>query len=341
VIVRVAVLADTSLQRHLLQQALSTQGYSIALNSDPQQIRIEDVAAYQVDIWLVNLLQADDGKCQILEHLYETETPVLFGEGQAPERHSEDYPRWERSLFSKMDKLLQNKPLQSSTQEANGDLIVPERLSLPEALAKLTNSERQPATEVWLLAASLGGPSAVKEFLDVLPSGLPIGFIYAQHIDASFEEKLPQAVGRHSEWQVRLAQHCEAVYSGEVVIVPVQNELSFTETGKVNILDSPWSGLYSPSIDQVMFNLTQRYGQHSGIIVFSGMGEDGSQACAYAKKQGALIWVQSAESCACPSMPDSIRKTGHSSYSSTPRGLAMAMLNHLIQRYTANSMRIS
>lgn len=339
--VRVAVLADTSLQRHLLQQALSTQGYIVALNSEPQQVKVDDVAICQVDIWLVNLLQADDGNCQILDYLYETETPVLFGEGQAPERNSEDYPRWERSLFAKIDSLLQTKPVQTAILGANAELAVPERLSLPEALAKLASNTSQPATEVWLLAASLGGPAAVKEFLDVLPSGLPIGFIYAQHIDESFEEKLPQAVGRHSEWRVRLAQHCDAVYNGEVVIVPIKNELNFTEAGKINILDNAWTGLYSPSIEQMMFNLTQRYAQRSGVIVFSGMGEDGSEACAYAKKQGALIWVQSAESCACPSMPDSIRKTGHSSYSSTPRGLAMAMLNHLIKRYTANSMRIS
>lgn len=339
--VRVAVLADTSLQRHLLQQALSAPGYSIALNSDPQQVKVEEIAAYQVDVWLVNLLQTDDEKCQVLEHLYETDTPVLFGEGQAPERHSEDYPRWERSLLSKIDQLLQTKAGSTNTQATHADSASQERLSLPESLAKLTSSIGKPAREVWLLAASLGGPSAVKEFLDVLPSGLPVGFIYAQHIDASFEEKLPQAVGRHSEWRVRLAQHCEAVYSGEVVVVPVQNELNFTEAGTINILDSPWTGAYSPSIDQVMLNLTQRFAQRSGVIVFSGMGEDGSRASAYAKKQGAIIWVQSAESCACPSMPDSIRKAGHSSYSSTPRGLAMAMLNHLIQRYTANSMRIS
>lgn len=337
--VRVAVLADTSLQRHVLQQALSVQGYSIALNSDPQKMRLEDVAACKVDAWLVNLSQTDYACGKILDYLYETDIPVLFGEGEAPQRQSPEYLRWERSLLEKLEKLLHKKPTPQNAVQINAK--EPDPLVLPKLLAKQENQRAQPAKEVWLLAASLGGPDAVKEFLDVLPGNLPVGFIYAQHIGEGFEEQLPQAVGRHSQWPVRLAEQGDTVRCGEVVVVPVQNQLKFTDSGTMHILDTPWTGLYSPSIEQVIFNLTQRYAERSGVIVFSGMGEDGANACAYAKKQGALIWAQSTESCACPSMPDSIRKTGHSSLSSTPRGLAMALLNHLIKRSTTSSVRIS
>lgn len=339
--VRVAVLADSSLQRHVLQQALSTQGYRIAMNNDPRQLLVADVAGCQTDIWLVNLLQADAGDCQVLEYLYESQTPVLFGEGQAPERHSEDYPRWERSLLAKLDKLLGGRrsavvcedPLLNGAQ-GNSRLLVPEALN--QQLPVTRHAE-----EVWLLAASMGGPVAVKEFLDALPGNLPVGFIYAQHIDAGFEDSLPQAVGRHSEWRVRLAQNNAYVGCGEVVVVPVRNELGFSEAGQLRVLPNPWQGLYSPCINQVMVNLTRCFAQRSGVIVFSGMGDDGSLASEYAHEQGARIWVQSAQSCACPSMPDSVRKTGFSSYSSSPRGLAIAMLNHLINRHAADSIRIS
>ena len=35
---RIAVLADTSLQRHVLQQALVANGYTVVLNSDPARL---------------------------------------------------------------------------------------------------------------------------------------------------------------------------------------------------------------------------------------------------------------------------------------------------------------
>ena len=54
------------------------------------------------------------------------------------------------------------------------------------------------------------------------------------------------------------------------------------------------------------------------------MGSDGSAAAAYVRRQGGLIWTQRADSCACPSMPDSLREGGYSSFSGDPRELAAA-----------------
>ena len=35
---RIAVIADTSLQRHVLQQALVSNGYQVVLNTDPARL---------------------------------------------------------------------------------------------------------------------------------------------------------------------------------------------------------------------------------------------------------------------------------------------------------------
>ena len=102
---RIAVLADTSLQRHVLQQALVANGYTVVLNSDPARLDEEALAACETDLWLVDLAQSDDSP--LVDNLLERATaPVLFGEGHAPERHSENYPRWERRLFGKLKKLV-------------------------------------------------------------------------------------------------------------------------------------------------------------------------------------------------------------------------------------------
>ncbi|MCY1459499.1 Chemotaxis response regulator protein-glutamate methylesterase [compost metagenome] len=78
-----------------------------------------------------------------------------------------------------------------------------------------------------------------------------------------------------------------------------------------------------------MLNLAQHFGAQCGVIAFSGMGSDGSAAAAYVRRQGGLLWTQRAESCACPSMPDSLREGGYSSFSGDPRELAAKLVEHL------------
>ncbi|MGE8497349.1 MAG: chemotaxis protein CheB [Pseudomonas sp.] len=330
---RIAVIADTSLQRHVLQQALTGSGYQVVLNSDPARLDQEALFACDADLWLVDLAQSEDSP--LVDSLMEqASAPVLFGEGHAPERHSENYPRWERRLFGKLKKLV-GDPSQAvgpSLQALLSDAQRPSRLDLPEALANSPFQAGEPARQVWLLAASLGGPAAVKSFLDALPGGLPVGFIYAQHIDASFESALPQAVGRHSQWHVNPARQGDPVRCGEVVVAPISHELGFDDDGAMQIADRGWPEPYSPSIDQMMLNLAQHFGDLCGVIAFSGMGSDGSAAAAYVKRQGAAIWTQRGDSCASPSMPDSLREGGYSSLSADPRELAEALVNHLAEQ---------
>lgn len=330
---RIAVIADTSLQRHVLQQALTGSGYQVVMNSDPARLDQETLSACETDLWLVDLAQSDDSP--LIDNLMESAlVPVLFGEGHAPERHSENYPRWERRLFGKLKKLVgdPSQAVGQSLEALLADAQRPSRLDLPAVLADTPLVAGEPARQVWLLAASLGGPAAVKAFLDALPGGLPVGFVYAQHIDASFESTLPQAVGRHSQWHVNLARHGDALRCGEVVVVPISHELGFDDEGQMQIAERGWPEPYSPSIDQMMLNLAQHFAALSGVIAFSGMGSDGSAAAAYVLRQGGLIWIQRGDSCACPSMPDSLREAGYSSYSGDPRELATALVNHLAEQ---------
>ena len=331
---RIAVIADTSLQRHVLQQALSSNGYQVVLNSDPGRLDDAALQACEADLWLVDLMQSDD--LPLIDTLMaDAEVPVLFGEGHAPERSSEHYPRWERRLVGKLKKLVGDPALAAVDGGLDGVLAEaqrPGRIELPALLANTPLQAGEPARQVWLLAASLGGPAAVKAFLDALPGGLPVAFLYAQHIDPSFEATLPQAVGRHSQWRVGTVRDGDALRCGEVVVVPISNELTFADDGAMRVTSRSWPEPYSPSIDQMMLNLAQRYAAGSGVIAFSGMGSDGSAAAAYVKRQGGIIWTQRAESCACSSMPDSLREGGYSSFTADPRELAAALVEHLAEQ---------
>ncbi|MGK9066833.1 chemotaxis protein CheB [Stutzerimonas chloritidismutans] len=328
---RIGVIADTSLQRHVLQQALTANGYQVVLNNDPARLQEDDLAAIEADLWLVDLAQTEESP--LVNSLLERDAcPVLFGEGRAPERHSEHYPRWERRLFGKLKRLVGDPSCAVGPRldVLRNDEQRPSSLELPAVLASHQQPAGAPAREIWLLAASLGGPEAVKAFLDVLPAGLPVGFVYAQHIEASFQTALSQAVGRHSQWQVGQCRDKDLIRCGEVVIAPIAQEMSFDKDGSMQLTGRAWPEPYSPSIDQMMLNLAQQFGRRCGVIAFSGMGSDGNAAAAYVLRQGGRVWTQRAETCVCSSMPDSLREGGYSSLSGDPRELAQALVNHLV-----------
>ena len=114
-----------------------------------------------------------------------------------------------------------------------------------------------------------------------------------------------------------------------MVVAPISFELGFADDSAMSIADRGWPEPYSPSIDQMMLNLAQHFGAQCGVMAFSGMGSDGSAAAAYVRRQGGEIWTQRADSCACASMPDSLREGGYSQFSGSPRELAEALVNYL------------
>ncbi|MBL4866267.1 MAG: hypothetical protein JKY67_07825 [Pseudomonadales bacterium] len=185
--------------------------------------------------------------------------------------------------------------------------------------------------QIWVLGASLGGPASVKLFLDQLPRGLPIAFVLAQHIDSGFQEVLAQVLGRHNSFNVSVAENHQYLSAGDVVIVPVSFVIQFTQEGEIVVTDELWNGPYAPSIDQVMLSVVSVFGEKSGAIIFSGMGDDGSVAGPQMQNLGGVVWAQSADSCANSSQPDSIRDTGCISFNGTPQALAFQLVERIRQ----------
>ncbi len=331
---RIGILSDSPLQRHILQHAISNYGLEIAISCDP--VRFENAQEAELDnigCWILELENEDEFPDLIDSLLDSTEAGVLFGLGNAPERHSDEYPRWERRLFSKLRdeigtlELLDSEASLDSLSNASDQQKGP--LPLPSVLSNA--SENNAGQQIWILAASLGGPAAVKEFLDQLPAGLPVSFIYAQHIDANFSSVLSKVLARHSSFELKQAQEGDSLRNGQVLMVPVEREMVFDEQGKVQFKDTTWPGPYGPSIDQVMLNVANHYGANCNVMVFSGMGNDGAIAAPLLKAYGCKIWVQNAESCANSSMPDSVDATGCSSFIGSPAQLAANLIKTIEQ----------
>ncbi len=322
---RVGVVADSNLQRLALAQAVKGHGYELGLNSSPE--RLDDTAmGTELDVWLVDVEEEDEAFLdRLLDH---TAAPILFGLEQAPPQGTRNYPRWERKVYVKLQETV-GEPVQQEQLEAleAEPAAQPRPLELPPEMQSLDADHG--LTLVCVIAASLGGPAAVKDFLDQLPKGLPVAFVLAQHIDERMQDTLSHVLVRHNGMPAKVAQAGDALRHGELLIAPVGNEIDFDADGRVIVRDMKWDGPYAPSIDQTIANITRRFGARSGALIFSGMGGDGSISGPLMQDAGGFIWAQTAETCACSSQPDSMRGTGCVSFNGAPAELAAHLVEHV------------
>lgn len=326
----VGIVSDIVLQRHRLQEAAAKFGLQAEFSGAPDRL-LGYPELPQVQLWLVTLEDEADHPA-LFDHLLEnTDAPILFGIDPAPKPGSMDYFRWERRLQDKLEQ--QFGALEElDTADALEELaeVGPEQSPSPELPHWITPGEAgKPAEEVWVLGASLGGPAAVKTFLDHLPPGLPVGFIYAQHIDGNFTEVLTRVLGRHAHYRLSRAETGRKVCNGDVILLPVEHEWTLASDGTLVEKDTPWPGPYGPSIDQVLLNVGDHYGARCHAILFSGMGNDGAIAAPLLRAYGSRIWVQESSSCGNSSMPDSVRDTGCTSFIGTPEQLARELVKKI------------
>lgn len=278
-----------------------------------------DAISTPADLWVVEI--GDESRAvEAMELLMDAvERPVVFGEGFLA---GSGLDAWRRRMLEKLDELDEQGEIHW--------LGVPAANAPGHASHALPALKRSPARasephHVWVLAASTGGPNAVKEFLDQVPAGLPVAFVYAQHINSGFEKLLVRVLGRDNSFRFGLCGELSRLEHGSVAIVPVDRQIQFGQDGRMARREQPWDGLYSPSINRVMENLAGIYGPSLGVIVFTGMGDDGRAACAAVRAAGGRIWAQTAETCTIASMPDAARSTGTVEWSATPAELAQAL----------------
>lgn len=336
---KVGVIADSSLQRHIVCKALQSFGYEIAATYSPDRVDNRVLTSSPMDMWLVDLEDEDRWLDFITELLETADVPILFGDGKAPHVTSPRYPRWERRIYAKVKELV-GQPV-TARENLNPETLVEKpqtyaRIPLPTEFAahQHKGSDQPHAHYVWVLGASLGGPAAVKTFLDALPEGLPLAFILAQHIDAGFQKVLAQVLGRHNQFNfVELVQGYRLRHA-DVLIAPVEQVVSIDKEARIRFHKDDWEGPYSPSIDQVMDLTVDALSTRTGAILFSGMGNDGAIAGQKMKRLNVPVWAQTADTCASSSMPDSARAVGCVSFSGSPRDLALHLTQHAKQHFS-------
>lgn len=181
-------------------------------------------------------------------------------------------------------------------------------------------------SRVVVLGASIGGPEAVRDFLGALPAGFPALFVLAQHMGEEFLELMSAQLRKSIALTVRNPTHGERVAHGDVLIVPTTHRLQVDAEGVIALAHLPEKMPYSPSIDQVLRDVADAFGDKTVAIVFSGMAHDAIEGSKYLKSKGGRIWAQDPETCVISSMVDGAREAGVVEFLGSPKQLADKMM---------------
>lgn len=302
----IGIVTDGDLSRHIFRNLLLEAGCSAQFFTAAQLAQAAPAVVAVPVAWLLDTAHTDmDAALDRIEQY--PHAPCLISDEAPPPQASPAFAGWRRRMLDKLEELV-------AAAEA------PARAARPAPAA------------VWVLAASTGGPQAVDRFLAALPAGLPIALVYAQHIDDSFDRVLADALTRHGDrYAVSLGRGEQQLAPGSLLLVPADRQLRFLPFHRAVATRQRWDGPYQPAIDQVVAQLARLYQQRCGVIVFSGLCDDGALGCRVVRGCGGEVWVQSPDSCVSPDMPNAALATGSVRRQGTPEQLAQA----LASRYAA------
>ncbi len=312
---RVGILVDSLSKQQWLTSMVVQAGHSLGFRAlvTLSATDLPDVNTV-VDAWIVDCESpegdlADDAENTVepeaLEYLLEqARVPVILSDSTGLTPGSEAHSAWLKRMAQRLAHLSGEVNLQQSARAAS----------------------------VWVLAASTGGPAAVKEFFTHLPGELGLAFVYVQHIDSHYTATLMRMMAGAGRYPAVLAGHGEVLRPDSLVLVTADRRVDILENGTLSLSSEPWGGCYAPSIDQVVANVARTYRERSGLIVFTGMGDDGAASGRLIKQQGGQVWAQTPASCASASMPEAALATACVSVTGTPAELAQRLAHHIYQQ---------
>lgn len=182
---------------------------------------------------------------------------------------------------------------------------------------------------LFVLGASIGGPEAIKAFLSRIPANIAASFMVAQHMGAEFLEMMAAQLDVATKLSVRYPKAGERLRHGEVVVAPASEQVCIDDTGHLQFSSMSAATPYNPSIDQLVRDATDRFGDQVTLILFSGMGTDAIEGGRYLSERGGQVWAQDRASCVIATMIDAAKSQGIVKFEGSPQALAERVLESL------------
>ncbi|NBO37350.1 chemotaxis response regulator protein-glutamate methylesterase [bacterium] len=161
------------------------------------------------------------------------------------------------------------------------------------------------AQNILAIAASTGGPDALRQLLSQLPAQIPPTLI-VQHMPAFFTKSLADSLNSVCAFQVREALDGDTLEQGVALIAPGNFHMVLAKVGgrlQVRLNQNPAVHGVRPAADPLFVSIAQYLGRSAIGVVLTGMGRDGADGLLKMREAGSYNIAQDEDSCVVFGMP--------------------------------------
>jgi two-component system chemotaxis response regulator CheB len=166
--------------------------------------------------------------------------------------------------------------------------------------------------ELVAVGCSTGGPPAIQHLFQALPL-LPVPFVVAQHMPATFTRLFAERVNKLTPYEVREGRDSEVLLPGFVYIAPggMQSEVRRVPEGlQIRVFPAGADDLYAPSVDRLFRGASESCREKLIAVILTGMGDDGSEGIRDVRARGGKTIAESSQTAIIFGMPAEAIKTG-------------------------------
>jgi two-component system chemotaxis response regulator CheB len=160
------------------------------------------------------------------------------------------------------------------------------------------------------IAASTGGPAALRKVLADLPADYPAPILLVQHIATGFLEGLAAWLDTVSALRVKVAEHAEPLAAGIAYLAPDGRHLGVSKRGAVELSLAPPIGGFRPSANFLFESIARAFGDSAVAVVLTGMGNDGAVGLRAVREAGGRTIAQDEKSSVVFGMPSAAIESG-------------------------------
>jgi two-component system chemotaxis response regulator CheB len=175
------------------------------------------------------------------------------------------------------------------------------------------------------LGASTGGIHALESFIATLPAEFDAPILITQHLPTAFVPFFTQQLAQRTGRNARVAVDGMAIRRETITIAPGDAHLGLkggVDHLRVVLRDDVVASRCRPSLDIMLTDLAQAYGEAAFAVVLTGMGSDGCTGAQDIVKAGGYVLAQDAASATVWGMPGAVARAGLASRLDTPEALA-------------------
>ena len=183
------------------------------------------------------------------------------------------------------------------------------------------------------LAASTGGPGALRSVLDALPYDFAAPILIVQHLSPGFLKGFAEWLNESCRLRVKVASEGDVITRGTVYIAPEDRHLAVRPTGVIQALDDAPVDGFRPSASVLFESVANAYGRNAAGAILTGMGRDGVHGLRRLHELGGRIIAQDEQTSSVFGMPAAAIEAGLADFI-LPISLVAAKLVEMVGQET-------